>query len=55
MTRRAKWDLWKKTQELHYRKTSTNYSKWDVFESDSEDEVPEEEKDPIVPENDPAF
>ena len=55
MERRAKWENWKKTQEMFYKKTSTNYAKWDVFESDSEDEIPEEEKDPIVPENDPAF
>ena len=49
LERRAKWENWKKTQEMFYRKTSTNYAKWDVFESDSEDEIPEEEKDPIVP------
>ena len=40
---------------MFYRKCSTNYAKWDVFESDSEDEIPEEEKEPIVPENDPQF
>ena len=55
MERRAKWENWKKTQEMFYNKTSTNYSKWDMFESDTEDEIPEDEKDPIVPENDPAF
>ena len=55
LERRAKWNNWKKTQEMFYRKCSTNYAKWDVFESDSEDEIPEEEKEPIVPENDPAF
>ena len=54
MERRAKWENWKKTQEMFYRKTSTNYSKWDVFESDTESEN-EEDKEPIVPENDPAF
>ncbi len=32
---------------------ATDYSKWDYF-TDSESE-PEEEKDPIVPEHDPAF
>ena len=52
MERRAKWDNWKKTQEMFYRKTSTNYAKWDVFESESEEE---KEQDPILPENDPAF
>ena len=36
--RRAKWDNWKKTQELFYKKTSTNYNKWDVFESSEESE-----------------
>lgn len=51
-TRRAKWENWKKTQELFYRKTSTNYNKWDMFES-SEEEDPNAE--PIVPKNDPNF
>jgi len=54
MERRAKWENWRKTQEMFYRKTSTNYKKWDVFESDSVSEN-EEDKEPIVPENDPAF
>ena len=51
MTRRAKWENWKKTQGLTYKKTSTNYNKWDMFES-SEEEI---ETEPIVPKNDPAF
>ena len=55
MERRAKWNNWRKTQEMFYKKCSTNYQKWDVFESDSEDEIAEEDKEPIVPENDPAF
>ena len=46
LERRAKWENWKKTQEMFYKKTSTNYNKWDVFES-SEEEEPEQ--DPIVP------
>ena len=50
--RRAKWENWKKTQALFYCKTSTNYNKWDVFES-SESE--HEDQEPIVPKNDPAF
>ena len=54
MERRAKWENWRKTQEMFYRKTSTNYKKWDVFESDSVSEN-EDDKEPIVPENDPAF
>lgn len=37
---------------MFYCKTSTNYNKWDMFESSEESE---EEKDPIVPENDPQF
>lgn len=36
---------------MFYCKTSTNYNKWDMFESEEE----EEEKDPIVPKNDPQF
>lgn len=50
--RRAKWENWKKTQAMFYCKTSTNYNKWDMFESDSEEK---EEEEPVVPENDPQF
>lgn len=39
---------------MFHRKTSTNYAKWDVFESETESEN-EEDKDPILPENDPQF
>ena len=39
---------------MFYKKTSTNYRKWDVFES-SEEEINEDDQEPIVPENDPAF
>ena len=52
-TRRAKWENWKKTQSMFHNKTSTNYSKWDMFESETDSQ--EEEKEPIVPENDPQF
>ena len=52
--RRARWENWVKTQSMFYKKTSTNYRKWDVFES-SEEEVNEDDQEPIVPENDPAF
>jgi uncharacterized Zn finger protein (UPF0148 family) len=52
-TRRGKWENWKKTQEMFYKKTSTNYNKWDMFESSEEEEDPNAE--PIVPKNDPAF
>ena len=54
LERRAKWENWKKTQAMFYKKTSTNYQKWDMFESESEEEN-EEDTEPIVPENDPAF
>ena len=37
---------------MFYCKTSTNYNKWDMFESDSEEE---EEKEPVVPKDDPQF
>ncbi len=37
---------------MFYRKTSTNYKKWDQFES-SEDS--QEESEPILPKNDPNF
>lgn len=37
---------------MFYKKTSTNYHKWDCFES-SEEEDPETE--PIVPKDDPQF
>ena len=37
---------------MFYCKTSTNYNKWDMFESDSEEK---EEEEPIVPDHDPQF
>ena len=52
LTRRAKWENWKKTQEMFYHKMGTNYHKWDVFESSESDQ---EDKEPIVPKDDPAF
>lgn len=36
-----------------WKKTSTNYSKWDYYTT--EESEPEPEVDPIVPENDPNF
>ena len=51
--KKAKWENWKKTQALFYKKTSTNYKKWEFFESG--DDTEEEESDPILPNNDPAF
>lgn len=52
--RKSKWENWKKTQAMFYNKTSTNYQKWDFFEAES-DSDDEEKKEPIVPNNDPAF
>ncbi len=51
--RRKKWEMWKKTKAIFWKKMDTNYSKWDYF-TDSESTT-EEEKEPIVPEEDPAF
>ena len=50
--RKAKWENWKKTQAMFYCKTSTNYNKWDMFESD---ESSNEDEEPIVPSHDPQF
>jgi lipoprotein NlpI len=50
--RKAKWENWVKTQAMFYKKTSTNYKKWENFESDSTDS---DEKEPILPEHDPGF
>jgi tetratricopeptide (TPR) repeat protein len=52
MERKDKWEKWKKTQALFYRKTSTNYKKWDYFESDEDSQ---EETEPILPRDDPNF
>jgi len=51
--RKKKWQLWKNTQAMLWKKTATNYSKWDYFTSSSEDE--DIKTDPIVPSNDPNF
>ena len=48
----SKWENWKKTQAMFYCKTSTNYNKWDMFESES-DPDDKEEQEPIVPKDDP--
>lgn len=37
---------------MFYKKTSTNYHKWDVFESSESDD---EDKEPILPKDNPAF
>lgn len=36
-----------------WKKTSTNYSKWDNYTSESDSET--EEADPVLPKNDPNF
>ena len=51
--RRAKWENWKKTQAMFYCKTSTNYNKWNMFESESDSD--KDESDPVVPKDDPQF
>jgi hypothetical protein len=37
---------------MFYKKTSTNYKKWQYFDSSSDSE---EEKEPILPKHDPNF
>jgi hypothetical protein len=36
--RRQRWENWLKTQAMLHKKTSTNYKKWDYFESSEEEE-----------------
>ena len=50
--RKAKWENWVKTQAMFYKKTSTNYQKWDYFVSSSESEGDQEA---IVPDDNPEF
>lgn len=54
--RKQKWDMWKKTQAMFWKKTATNYEKWEYF-TDSEDEFEAMEKNapPVLPDNDPNF
>ncbi|OMJ71882.1 hypothetical protein SteCoe_29797 [Stentor coeruleus] len=51
--RKLRWENWKKTEAMLYRKSSTNYKKWEFFEDDDEEKEPE--PDFIPPENDPNF
>lgn len=44
--------MWQKTQQSLWKSNTTNYSKWEYFISDSEEEV---DKQPILPKNDPNF
>lgn len=50
--KKFRWENWKKTQAMLYRKTSTNYKKWDFF---VEDESDEEKLDFVPPADDPNF
>ena len=50
--RKAKWENWKKTQAMFYRKTSTNYKKWEHFESS---DVSNDGTVQILPRDDPNF
>ena len=50
--RKNKWENWRKTQAIYWKKTSTNYSKWDYFTSSEEEDANQE---PILPKNDPNF
>ena len=50
--RRLQWENWVKTQSMLHKKTSTNYKKWDYFESSEEEE---EQPDFEPPDDDPNF
>ena len=50
--RKRKWEKWQKTEAMFWKKTTTNYSKWDYFTDESEEEP---ETEPIVPKDDPNF
>ncbi|EGR32132.1 hypothetical protein IMG5_094970 [Ichthyophthirius multifiliis] len=50
--RKKKWELWKKTEAMLWKKNTTNYSKWDYYVSDSDSE---KDDDPVLPKNDPNF
>ena len=54
--RKHKWEMWKKTKQMFWKKTATDYSKWEYF-TESEDDLEEAEKNakPLVPEHDPQF
>jgi tetratricopeptide (TPR) repeat protein len=50
--KRVRWENWKKTQAMLYRKTATNYKKWDYFVDDDSEE---EKLDFVPPADDPNF
>lgn len=54
MERKNKWENWKKTLAMTHRKTTTNYKKWDFFES-GDDTEEEDNSEPVLPRDDPNF
>jgi tetratricopeptide (TPR) repeat protein len=54
--RKQKWEMWQKTKSMFWKKTATNYEKWDYY-TDSEDEFETAEKNApaVLPKNDPNF
>ncbi|CEM30066.1 unnamed protein product [Vitrella brassicaformis CCMP3155] len=54
LSRKDRWLRWKKSQELLGRGKSINYTKWDYWEPES-DEDDQDTGPPIVPEDDPNF
>lgn len=54
--KKHKWAMWKKTKAMLWKKSATDYSKWEYF-TDSENEMEELEKKlpPVLPEHDATF
>lgn len=50
--KKLRWENWKKTEALLYKKNSTNYKKWEFFVDETEEEAQPEF---IPPEGDPNF
>lgn len=55
LERKHKWEMWQKSKGLVWKKTSTNYTKWDYFTSSEEEDNEDDKKEPILPRNDPNF
>ncbi|CAG9322920.1 unnamed protein product [Blepharisma stoltei] len=49
--KKVRWENWQKTQAMLYKRTATNYKKWDYFDDYEEEAEPEF----IPPDNDPNF
>jgi tetratricopeptide (TPR) repeat protein len=49
---KLRWENWKKTESLLYKKNSTNYKKWEFFVDETEEDP---QPDFVPPENDPNF